>query len=231
VRARLLAEESASTNRFWRPRMAQFHNMFRLGDPPDYEPAPEASVAARAARQGRAPMEVVYDLLLEKDGAEWLFFPFINYADRSLEAQLAMMNHPQSVVGLADGGAHCGLICDASAQTFMLTHWVKGRTRGERMALERAVWMQTSRTAEVYGLGDRGALAPGMKADVNVIDLEHLKLKPPYWAQDLPADGRRLLQDAEGYVATILSGQVTWRDGRPTGALPGRLIRGRRSAA
>ncbi|MDB5479589.1 MAG: Amidohydrolase 3 [Caulobacteraceae bacterium] len=229
-RARLLAEETTSTNRFWRPRMAQFHNMFRLGDPPDYEPAPETSVAAQAERQGWSPLSVVYDLLLERDGGEWLFFPFINYADRSLEPQLAMMNHPHSLVGLADGGAHCGLICDASAQTFMLTHWVKERTRGDRLALEKAVWMQTGRTAEVYGLGDRGRLAEGLKADVNIIDLDRLRLKPPYWAEDLPAAGRRLLQDAEGYDATILSGQVTCRGGETTGALPGRLIRGRRNA-
>src|SRR5208282_1480212 len=123
---------------------------------------------------------------------------------------------------------HCGLICDATAPTFMLVHWVKNRRRGCRMPLERAVWMQTERTAHFYAMHDRGRLAAGKLADINVIDLDNLKLKAPYWAQDLPAGGKRLLQDAEGYDYTIKSGAVTWVNGEPTSELPGRLVRGPR---
>jgi N-acyl-D-aspartate/D-glutamate deacylase len=167
---------------------------------------------------------------MQNDGNEWIYFPLINYSDHSLEPQLAMMNHPESIVGLADGGAHCGLICDATAPTFMLVHWVKNRSRGPRISLERAVWMQTSRTADFYGMSDRGRLAPGLLADINVIDFENLRLEAPYWAADLPAGGRRLLQDARGYDCTIKSGIVTWMNGQPSDARPGKLVRGRQSA-
>ncbi len=229
-RRQLLSEKTTSTNRFWQTRMQQFENMYRLGTPPDYEPAPSTSVAAIAAGEGKAPLEIVYDLLLENCGNEWIYFPLINYADRSHDALLEMMRHPSSVVGLADGGAHCGLICDASAPTFMLAHWVKNRSRGDRLALEDAVWMQTGRTSQFYGLNDRGRLAPGFVADLNVIDMDQLGLGTPYWAADLPAGGSRLLQDARGYDFTVKNGVVTWTDGKPTGEFPGRLVRGRQSA-
>jgi N-acyl-D-amino-acid deacylase len=224
-RARLLAEETASTSRFWRPRMQAFGSMFPLGSPPDYEPAPEQSVAARAARSGRTGHEVVYDLLTAGDGTQWLYFPFINYAEGSLEPQLEMMRHPGAVVSLADGGAHCGLICDASAPTFQLTHWVKNRARGPRLDLAEAVHLQTGRPAAMWGFTDRGEIRPGKRADLNVIDLDRLELLSPRWAADLPAGGRRLLQDAVGYDLTMLAGQVTWQDGEPTGQLPGHLVR------
>jgi N-acyl-D-aspartate/D-glutamate deacylase len=224
-RDRLLAEETASTSRFWRPRMLAFGAMFPLGSPPDYEPAPERSVAAMAARSGRTEYEVIYDLLTAGDGTEWLYVPLMNYAEGSLEPQLEMMRHPGAVVSLADGGAHCGLICDASAPTFQLTHWVKHRDRGPRLGLEEAVHLQTGRPASVWGFPDRGEVRAGKRADLNVIDLDRLRLLPPRWAADLPAGGRRLLQDAEGYDLTMLAGRVTWHDGEPTGELPGHLVR------
>ncbi len=225
-RARLLAEENASQNRFWRPKMENFANMFVLGDPPEYEPAPERSIAAEAVRKGRSPQELVYEVMIAGDGAEWLYFPLINYAEGSLEPQLEMMRSGGGVLSLSDGGAHCGLICDASAPTFQLTHWVKSRTRGERLGLEEAVHLQTARTAAFWGFDDRGEIAIGKRADLNIIDFDRLRLLPPRWAADLPAGGRRLLQDAEGYDATFVAGRMTWANGEPTGERPGRLVRG-----
>jgi N-acyl-D-aspartate/D-glutamate deacylase len=206
--------------------MAGFHMMFPLGDPPEYEPAPERSLAAIAAREGRQPREVAYDVMLERGGKGLIYLPFLGYAGGSLEAIREMMVHPQAVFGLSDGGAHCGLICDASMPTFLLTHWARDRQRGERIPLEQVVAAQTRRTARFYGLEDRGLLAPGMKADVNVIDFERLHIHAPEMVYDLPADGRRLVQRVDGYKATVQSGAVTYEDGEPTGALPGRLVRG-----
>ncbi|TWS94967.1 amidohydrolase family protein [Reyranella sp. CPCC 100927] len=231
LRARLLAEETTSTNRFWRTRMAHFHNMFQLGDPPDYEPPPERSVEAIARASGRRPEEIVLDILTGQGGRDWLYFPFINYADRSLQPLYDMMRHPHTLLSLADGGAHCGLICDASAPSFLLSHWARDRRRGPLLGLEEAVALQSSRGAAAYGLVDRGRLTAGLRADVNVIDFNKLRLEPPRWAHDLPAQGRRLLQHATGYDATIAAGVVTWRHGEATGALPGRLIRAGRDAA
>ncbi|WP_380877657.1 amidohydrolase [Sphingomonas sp. DBB INV C78] len=224
-RARMLAEESTSQNRYWRPKMQAWSNMFPLGNPPQYEPGPERSMAAASARTGRTPQEMVYDLMTAGEGAEWLYFPMINYSEGSLEPQLEMMRDPGGVLSLADGGAHCGLICDASAPTFQITHWVQSRERGPRLGLEEAVHFQTGRTAAMWGFNDRGVIAPGKRADLNIIDLDRLKLLPPRWAADLPAGGRRLLQDAEGYDATFVAGRMTWRHGEPTGERPGRLVR------
>jgi N-acyl-D-amino-acid deacylase len=231
LRARLLAEETRNPNKFWRLRMRQFDNMYRLGIPPDYEPSPELSFGAQARREARNPLELVYDALLERDGDAWIYLPLINYSDHSLQPQLEMMNHPHTLIGLADGGAHCGLICDATAPTFMLVHWVKNRNRGRRLTLERAVWMQTERTARFYGMNDRGRLATGRLADINVIDFAKLELKSPYWAADLPAGGRRLLQDAVGYDYTVKRGVVTWQGGQATQELPGQLVRGPQGGA
>ncbi|WP_029433086.1 amidohydrolase family protein [Blastococcus sp. URHD0036] len=227
VRTAVLAEESEGLGRFWAPRMRDFANMYPLGDPPDYEPPASRSVEALA--NGRTPDEVAYDLMTE--GTGWLYFPFINYSDGSLDAQLQMMRHPATVLSLADGGAHCGLICDATAPTFQLTHWVRDRDRGERLGLEEAVHLQTGRTAALWGLADRGVLAPGMRADLNVVDLDALRLLPPRWTADLPAGGRRLLQDVEGYDATFLAGRMTWSHGEPTGERPGRVVRTARPPA
>jgi N-acyl-D-aspartate/D-glutamate deacylase len=207
-----------------------FHKMFRLGDPPDYEPPSDASVAAIAERQGRAPLEVAYDLLLERDGRELLYMPLFDYTDFDFEVIREMLVHPLTVLGLSDGGAHCGIICDASTPTFLLTHWVRDRKRGARLPLEQAVQSQTSSTARLYGLLDRGILAPGMLADVNVIDLDGLRIAPPEMVYDLPAGGRRLVQRATGYRFTIKSGCITFEDGAACDVFPGRVIRGRREA-
>jgi N-acyl-D-aspartate/D-glutamate deacylase len=206
--------------------LARLDRVFALGDPPDYEPPPEASIAARAARMGVDPMELVYDLLLEHDGRELLFAPAANYVEGDYAAVLAMLRHPHTAVGLGDGGAHCGSICDGSYPTYLLAHWTRDRKRGERLPLEFAVQRYTRAPAELIGLRDRGLIAPGMKADVNVIDHANLYLTPPAIVNDLPAGGRRLIQTARGYVATVVSGQVVTEHDRPTGALPGRLLRG-----
>ncbi len=231
VRARLLAEEPGTDNAIARVLMSNWAFIFPLGDPPDYEPAPEASVAATAAREGQRPEEVVYDWLLERDGRQLLFAPLANYVDGNFDALREMMLHPRTVLGLSDGGAHCGLICDASMPTFLLTHWVRDRKRGARIPLEQAVRLQTGNTAAIYGLADRGALAPGKKADINIIDLDALQLHAPEMVFDLPAGSRRLVQRVEGYRATIVSGEVTFEDGEVTAARPGGVVRGKPQSA
>jgi len=201
-----------------------------MGDPPDYEPAPEQSIAARAAREGRPADDVLYEHMLRDGGRELLLLPFFNYSNGSLDPMHEMLLSPDTIVSLGDGGAHCGVICDASLTTFLLTHWVRDRARGRRVPLEHAVRRMTSETARLYGLLDRGVLAPGYKADLNLIDLERLQLRRPEMAFDLPGGARRLLQQASGYDATILSGEVVMEHGKATGATPGRLLRGAQSA-
>lgn len=219
----------------WEPDEAQRERLdhaaahtYILADPPDYEPGPDASLAAIAKATDRTVMEVALDALIADDGRGLLYVPILNYSDGHSEPTREMLLHPAAVLGLADGGAHCGTICDGSMPTWMLTHWVRDRTRGERLPLELIVQRQTSDTAALYGLSDRGVLAPGKLGDVNVIDFDALRLRRPEVVADLPAGGRRILQQAEGYVATVKSGVVTFRDGKPTGELPGRLLRGAR---
>jgi N-acyl-D-aspartate/D-glutamate deacylase len=205
-----------------------YRNTFVLGVPPDYEPGPERSVTAIATATGRRPLDVAYDAMLENDGEGLLYIPILNYASGDLEPARQMLMHPRSAAGLGDGGAHCGVICDSSQPTFMLTHWTRDRTRGDRLPLEMVVKKQTHDTASLYGLGDRGILAAGKLADVNVIDYERLQLGSPKVIADLPAGGRRLVQDATGYVATIKSGVTTFDNGKDTGRRPGVLLRGAR---
>jgi N-acyl-D-aspartate/D-glutamate deacylase len=224
-RRRVLTEPAAHGNPVAQFIAASFHKLFPLGDPPDYEPSPECSVAAMARREGRSPQEIAYDLLLQREGRELLYFPLLNYARFDFEAIREMLLHPTAVVGLSDGGAHCGIICDASAPTFLLTHWARDRKRGEILPLERVVHAQTRRTAELFDLRDRGLLAPGMKADVNLIDFEGLRLHAPEMAFDLPAGARRLIQRVSGYRATLKDGVPTFENGEATGARPGRLLR------
>ncbi|HTT74592.1 MAG TPA: amidohydrolase family protein [Candidatus Binataceae bacterium] len=225
-RAQILSEEPAVREKATRHFVTNFSKFFPLGDPPDYEPAEDQNLAARASREGRTPQEVTYDALLERDGRALLYVPFANYTQYNFDAIREMLTDPATTLGLSDGGAHCGLICDASMPTYMLSYWVRDRTRGERLELEYAVKRQTSDTARLYGLNDRGSLKPGMKADLNVIDLARLHLHAPEMVFDLPASGRRLIQKADGYKYTVVSGEVIYEDGKPTGALPGKLIRG-----
>jgi N-acyl-D-aspartate/D-glutamate deacylase len=182
-----------------------------------------------AERLGRDPFEVLYDAMLELDGRQLLMLTLLGYSDGDLEAVRAMLEHPTSAFGLGDGGAHCGAICDASMTTSLVSHWARDRTRGPKLPLEWVVRKMTKETAELYGLGDRGVVAPGKKADLNLIDFERLELALPELVHDLPAGAPRLIQKAHGYEATIVSGEVTFVEGEHTGALPGRLVRGARS--
>ncbi len=230
VRRRIVEEVPQFDNPFAAYVLTAWHKMFPLGDPPDYEPAADCSVASIAQREGRTPQEVVYDLLMRRGGREFVYLPVLNYSDGSFEPIREMLLHPNTVMSLSDGGAHCGVICDAGTPTFLLTHWVRDRKRGERLPLEFMVRRQTSETAALYGLHDRGLLAAGKKADVNVIDFDRLRLMPPELVFDLPASGKRLIQKADGYRATIKSGQVTFEGGDATDALPGKLLRGAQSS-
>ncbi len=205
-----------------------FHQLYPMGVIPDYEPPAEASVVAMAEAQGRDPLELFYDYLLADNGRAMAMMPIFNYVERNHDVIRDMLTHPQSVSGLSDGGAHCGMICDASIPTFMLTHWARDRSRGEKLPLEWVVKKQSNDTAALYGLGDRGTLEVGKRADVNVINLDELTLHSPEMVHDLPAGGRRLLQSATGYDYTIVAGEVTRDHGADTGARPGRLIRGAR---
>ena len=227
VRRKILSQVRDHKSNLMQQVTGAFDKMYRLGDPPNYEPSEADSILSIAKREGREPQEVAYDMLLERDGHELIYLPFTNYTDRNHEVILEMLRDEQSLFGLGDGGAHCGLICDATIPTYLLTHWVRDRKRGDRLPLEWIIKRQTRDNANFFGLHDRGVLAPGMKADVNLIDMDRLTLRPPHIVHDLPAGGRRLVQEADGYLATIQSGAVTFEEGTHTGALPGRLVRGR----
>jgi len=207
---------------------AAFDRTFLLGDPPDYEPGPDRSLTGLAQANHSTPLEVAYEAMMADGGTGLLYVPILNYAHGNLDPVREMLLHPRAASGLADGGAHCGVICDASMPTFMLTHWTRDRTRGETLPLEMIVKKQTQDTARLYGLNDRGTLQPGMVGDVNIIDYQNLQLESPYVTADLPAGGTRLVQGARGYVATIKSGEVTFKHGQETGARPGQLLRGAR---
>ena len=203
VRAAILAEEPPTTMGPAAFLLANFHKLFPLEDPPDYELAPETSVGANAEREGRPPFEVAYDLMLQREGQELLYLPILGYANGGLWAIDEMLRHPGTVLGLGDGGAHCGVLCDASLPTFMLTHWARDRKQGGTFEVEEIVAHQTSRTAALYAFTDRGVVRPGYLADLNVIDFEGLTLAPPEMAYDLPAGGKRLIQTATG-AATVV---------------------------
>lgn len=235
VRAKILAEADRD------PRPGDMSDMIALGQQfladriyplggpvPDYEPAPDRSVASLAAAEGVDPMAKLYDLMLEDGGHAMLMVPIFGYSDNDHEALREMLLHPAAVIGLADGGAHVAMVCDASMPTYLLTHWARDRKRGETLPLEYLIRKQTRDTARLYGLTDRGEVTEGKKADLNVIDFDTLFLDVPRMSHDLPAGGGRLLQDARGYAATVVSGVITRRNDKDTGARPGRLVRGAR---
>jgi N-acyl-D-aspartate/D-glutamate deacylase len=229
LRARLLSEEPEDpTNPLFR-LARNFEMIFPIGSSPDYEPDRSQSIAELAKAAGTTPEEYVYDLLLEDGGETLLLTTIGNYADYNLDFVSEMLRDPNVVVGLGDGGAHYGMICDASYSTFALAYWARDR-EGERFSLEETVRMLTREPAEVVGLTDRGLLQPGYRAHVNIIDHEHLTLHRPGIVHDLPGGGKRLHQSAEGYVATICNGKVIMENGQPTGELPGRLLRGHQRA-
>ena len=232
VKAAILADPPADMGPLGAILTQGYDRMFRLEREGglDYEPRAEDSVAALAARTGQRPDAVVYDMLMEREGRGYIYLPLLNYAQFNFDHIHDMMRHPATVLSLSDGGAHCGVICDASFPTYMLTYWARDRERGARLPLETIVSMQTQRTAKLYGLNDRGVIAPGLKADVNIIDYDRLRILPPEMVFDLPAQGRRLIQRAEGYRATLVSGVVTFENGVATGEMPGRLVRGPQAA-
>ncbi len=202
-----------------------FNKMFRLGDPANYEPDPDSSFKAIAKKQNISPQEVAYDCLLEKEGKALIYHPLFNYLPGNLDFVEKMLNHPYSISGLGDAGAHCGAISDASFPTTLIQHWGRDRTRGKKIPLEKLISMQTLETSRLLGISDRGVLKEGYKADINVIDFDNLTLHEPEVLHDLPAGGRRLVQKASGYEYTIVSGQIAFKNGEATGALNGRLIR------
>jgi N-acyl-D-aspartate/D-glutamate deacylase len=227
MKAKLLQEQPSYRNPQMLAFMRSVANMFVLGDPPDYTPPADRRLDARAAKLGITPLELAYDLLVSGDGRTILFHPGANYTDCSDANMASMLRHDHTVMALGDGGAHYGLICDASYTTHALTYWTRDR-KGERWPLPWAIQQLTDVPARAVGLGDRGRLQMGYKADINVIDLDRLKVSAPHPVHNLPGGGRRLEQKAEGYSATIVGGEVTYRDGEFTGAKPGRLVRGAR---
>jgi N-acyl-D-aspartate/D-glutamate deacylase len=230
LRRQLLAEEPTERQlaRLSQARQAMIGRWDKLfvmsGASPDYEPSPEKSIAAIAAKGNRSPQEVAYDYLTEKLD-NFLLLPVVNYAQGDHEMVREMLTDPGTLLGLSDGGAHCGAIVDASMPSFMLTHWGRDRTRGPGLPLPQLIKMQTSETADFFGFGDRGRLRPGLRADVNLIDFDRLRLHQPEVVHDLPAGGRRLVQKVDGYRATLVAGTAVFENGEDTGARPGRLVR------
>jgi N-acyl-D-aspartate/D-glutamate deacylase len=220
TKAQILAEENDNPHIFVQLLNKQYANMYPMEDPIEYLPTPENSVAARAQREGRDPQEWLYDFFLGNNGNNLVYIPAANF---SAEVIPQLLRHPHTVSALGDGGAHVGSICDTSANIYLLTKWVREK---KVIELSEGIKMLTRQPAELYSLYDRGLIAKGMKADLNIIDFDRLQLRTPHIVHDLPAGGKRFLQDADGIIATLVSGQVIYRDGKPTGALPGQLVRG-----
>lgn len=230
MREKLILEDPFSAGEFEDFIMSAFDKMYLLGATPNYEPEASTSAAAIAKREGRSPRAVVFDWLMKDDGKGIIYFPIFNYSHHDMGVLYELLQHPRTRLGLGDGGAHCGAVCDASITSFMLTHWTRDRTRGPKFGLEEMIQTLTSQTASAYGLHDRGLLAPGYRADVNVIDYAGLELHTPYMAYDLPTGARRLLQKASGYRYTLVAGKVAFENGRVTDARAGKLIRGAKAA-
>ncbi|HYZ22074.1 MAG TPA: amidohydrolase family protein [Rhodopila sp.] len=227
VKAKILAEDPRKNNTFPLFHRLSFDFMFRFGNPPNYTPDPKDSAAAIAAREGRTPRDVAYDWLIENDGQNFIYMPLGNYAYGDLSMPETVLSNRNTIMGLGDGGAHVAFILDAGYQTWLLTHWGREKKRWDIPELVRRL---TSDTAGAAGLHDRGVLAVGKKADINVINWDRLGADAPYVVNDLPAGGKRLMQKVRGYDATIVDGRITWRDGQPTGDLPGKLVRNARHA-
>jgi N-acyl-D-aspartate/D-glutamate deacylase len=226
LRNRILSEAAVPLdNRRLESITQHFHKYFPIYDHANYEPNVEDSIAGIAKRKGLPADQVAYEMLLQDEGRQKFYFPLYNYSDNNLDVVREMMTHPAALFGLGDAGAHCGYICDASYPTYLIQHWARERDRGERLPIEFLVHAQTQRNARALGLFDRGAIKPGMKADINLIDFDQLDLSIPMVINDLPSGGRRLVQTAKGYFATLVSGQVVMRNGSPTGDLPGKLVR------
>jgi N-acyl-D-amino-acid deacylase len=224
-KAKVIAETAALEDHFFTDHA--FAQMYEMSAYPDYEPDPRTdSIAARAEHNGQQPLDYAYDVMIRNEGSGFLYVPIANYRSGDFSVIRTLLTTPNVLVSLADGGAHCTRICDAATPTFMLAHWSRDRTRGEKLPLETVVRALTRDPATSYGLFDRGLLSEGYLADINVIDFENLRLPGPYPAFDFPTGGQRLLQQAEGYVATIKRGQITFRDGQHCGAFPGQVIRG-----
>jgi N-acyl-D-aspartate/D-glutamate deacylase len=232
MRRKILADEPSGAEiaklaQFRQVVAQRFDKFFIMGNPPDYEPGPEKSVAAIARREGRSPEEVAYDYIIEE--GQYLYFPVVNYVTGDHGPILEMLNDPACLLGLSDGGAHCTSIIDAGLPSYMLAHWGRDRSRGPKLPLELLVKRQTSETSEFFGLKDRGRLAPGLRADINVIDFDALKLHKPELVHDMPANGRRFIQRVEGYEVTLVAGTPIFERGQHTGAMPGRLVRAGRN--
>ena len=226
-RERLLAEApQVENNPFLRQAHARYHDMYVMQENPDYEPPPSESIASQAMELGLNPLELCLDIMTRGEGKDMIYYAFLNYGESSLDPAKEMMEHPNTILGLGDGGAHCGSICDGSFTTHMLTHWTRDRKRGEKLELPWVIKAHCRDTAKAVGLNDRGILAPGYRADINIVDLKKMQLRKPEVHFDLPAGGRRLMQYADGYVATIVNGVPIYLDGESTGARPGRLVRG-----
>lgn len=226
VREQILAEQHPDASEFLRFVLGSWDKMWTFAGDSDYEPDPADSLGARARRDGNSPAELAYDHMCTDGGHGLLYFPLMNYAEETLDPLWEMHRHPLTRMGLADGGAHCGAICDGSMPTFMLSFWARDRSRGPQLELAYVVHRQTQQTAEFYGMHDRGVLAPGYRADVNVIDFDHLNVDAPRMTWDLPTGAPRFVQHGVGYRFTIARGQVTVENDEFTGALPGRLVRG-----
>ena len=229
VKKKILAEKLSAESQAFADIFSNFNSAFAMTDPPNYEPSAEESVASIATKNNCNPLEVAYDALLANNGKGVLYYPMFGYEHYHLDRQIHLIKNPNAVSSLADSGAHCGLLSDVSIPTYMLSYMVRDRPKGERLDLEWAVMQQTQRMARIIGLYDRGTLEPGMKADINIIDFDRLQISVPEIIYDLPAGGRRMMQTAEGYIATIVSGEVIAENGQMTGQLPGKLIRGSQS--
>ncbi len=222
-RTKLISEPGGTSTQI--NRLRDWERIFPLGNPPQYEPEPNQSIGAKAKRLGIDPAALAYDIMMKNEGKTILYHPMTNYAEGDMSPVYEMLKNPNTVIGLGDGGAHVGIMCDATDMTHALTFWTRDRSRGKRLPLSNIVYRLTLANAQAIGLLDRGQIAPGFKADINIIDYDRLQLCEPTVLYDLPAGGKRLMQKSIGYEATIVSGIPVWLGGEPTGKFPGRLLR------